>query len=193
MFYKGDHMLRTSSSRCVVLALAALFVGACESEPAPKTASEAEILSDQVAASIKNFKTTDPTLDRFFKDSQGYAVFPAVRSAAVAIGGAYGQGEVYEKGKLIGHADLSQANIGASLGGQRYAEIIFFKDEGTLATFKTTQVQFDARASAIAASAGAGTSADYQKGVAIFTLPEGGLMFQAAVGGQKFHFAPLTN
>ncbi len=183
-----------SISQCralVALPLAGLILSACSNQPTPATKSEADILSDQVYSSINNFKATDPTMDRFFRNAYGYVVFPAVRSGAVGIGAAYGQGEVYEKGKLIGHADLSQANIGASLGGQRYAEIIFFEDQGALATFKTTQVEFDARASAIAASSGAGTSANYQKGVAVFTLPEGGLMFQAAVGGQKFRFTPL--
>ena len=175
----------------VVLAAAAMLTWGCDTQPAPKTAEDARVLSDQVATSIKNFKTTDPSMDKFFNNAYGYAIFPAVRAAAVGVGGAYGQAEVYEKGKLIGYADLNQANVGASLGGQRYSEIIFFENEGSLATFKTTQVEFDARASAIAASAGAGTLANYQKGVAVFTMPEGGLMFQAAIGGQKFRFTPL--
>jgi len=182
--------MRSIYASCAVLA--ALLLAACADQPTSDTVTDAKILSDQVTAAVRNFKNTDPKMDRFFKDSQGYAVFPAVRSAAVAVGGAYGQAEVYEKGKLIGTAELSPANIGASLGGQRYAEIIFFENEGALATFKTTQVELDARASAIAASAGAGTSANYQKGVAVFTLPEAGLMFQAAIGGQKFRFTPLS-
>lgn len=184
--------MRTALYRCALLTLAPLFMTACDSQPAPKNASEAQILSDQVSSTIQHFKTTDPSMDRFFQSAYGYAVFPAVRAAAIGVGGAYGQGEVYEKGRLIGHADLKQANIGASLGGQRYAEILFFESEGALATFKTTQVEFDARASAVAAASGAATTADYQHGVAIFTLPEGGLMFQAAVGGQKFRFTPLA-
>jgi lipid-binding SYLF domain-containing protein len=183
--------MRLQTCRYVVLAAAALLVGACDTQPAPKTADDAKILSDQVASSIQKFKSTDPSMDKFFNNAYGYAVFPAVRAAAVGIGGAYGQAEVYEKGKLVGYADLNQANVGASLGGQRYSEIVFFKDDGAMSTFKTTQVEFDARASAIAASAGAATTADYQKGVAVFTLPEGGLMFQAAIGGQKFRFTPL--
>jgi hypothetical protein len=185
--------MRMSSCSCVIVAFVAFVLAGCNNQPTATKTTEMQILSDQVAAAIRNFKATDSTMERFFKDSYGYAVFPAVRSAAVGVGGAYGKAEVYERGNLIGHADLTQANVGASLGGQRYAEIVFFKDEGTLATFKTTQVEFDARASAIAASAGAATAADYQKGVAIFTLPEGGLMFQAAVGGQKFRFTPLAN
>ncbi|MGN6370919.1 MAG: hypothetical protein ACTHN5_21910 [Phycisphaerae bacterium] len=183
--------MRMRLARGVMMGMAALAIAACADQPKPETTSEAKILSDQVSAAVQRFKSTDSTMDRFFKDSYGYAVFPAVRSAAVGVGGAYGQGEVFEKGKMIGHADLSQANVGASLGGQRYSEVIFFENEGALATFKTTQVEFDARASAIAASEGAGASADYQKGVLVFTLPEAGLMFQAAIGGQKFRYSPL--
>jgi lipid-binding SYLF domain-containing protein len=183
--------MRLSNMRWVLVA-AVVMLGACQNQPTPKTVQEEQILSDQVSAAIATFKRTDPSLQRFFDNAYGYAVFPAVRSAAVGIGGAYGQAEVYERGRMIGHADLSQANVGASLGGQRYAEIIFFENEGALATFKTNQVELDARASAIAAASGAATSANYQKGVAVFTLPEGGLMFQAAVGGQKFRFTPLT-
>jgi hypothetical protein len=186
--------MRFSKTRWVLVAATAMvMLGACENQPKPQTAQEAQILSDQASAAIGNFKQADPSLQRFFDSAYGYAVFPAVRAAAVGVGGAYGQGEVYERGRLIGHADLSQANVGLSLGGQRYAEIVFFEDEGAMATFKTNQVEFDARASAIAAASGAATSANYQKGAAVFTLPEGGLMFQAAVGGQKFRFTPLNS
>lgn len=174
------------------LPLVASLLTGCSTEPKPATTEAIDNLSDQVKATINQYKTTDPTLDRFFNNAHGYAVFPSVRSAAIGVGGAYGRGEVYEKGKLIGFADLKAANVGASLGGQRYAEIIFFENEGALAAFKDPQYQFDASASAVAASKGAGTAANYQKGVAVFTLPEAGLMFQAAIGGQKFQFSPLN-
>jgi lipid-binding SYLF domain-containing protein len=170
---------------------AGLFTG-CDTSPKPTTPEAVDNLSDQVSSTIKQYKDTDPTLDRFFNNAYGYAVFPAVRSAGVGVGGAYGRGEVYEKGKLVGYADLKAANVGATLGAQRYAEVIFFENEGALAAFKDPQYQFDAAASAVAASKGAGTAANYQKGVAVFTLPEAGLMFQASIGGQKFQFTPVN-
>ena len=32
--------------------------------------------------------------------------------------------------------------------------------------------------------------ADFEDGVAVFTLTKGGLMYEAAVGGQKFSYKP---
>jgi hypothetical protein len=37
---------------------------------------------------------------------------------------------------------------------------------------------------------GAAKSADYRSGVAVFVQPKGGVMAEAAVGGQKFAFKP---
>jgi hypothetical protein len=42
------------------------------------------------------------------------------------------------------------------------------------------------RASAVAVTLGASADANYSGGVAIFTQAKGGLMYEAAVGGQKF-------
>jgi hypothetical protein len=35
------------------------------------------------------------------------------------------------------------------------------------------------------------TAGQYHKGMAVFTIAKGGLMYEAAVGGQKFSFKPL--
>jgi hypothetical protein len=36
------------------------------------------------------------------------------------------------------------------------------------------------------------TQGQYYKGVAVFTIAKGGLMYQAAVAGQKFSFTPIS-
>src|SRR4051794_12892611 len=63
-------------------------------------------LDKQVAATIKRLQTIDPGLKQLMNDAYGYAVFPAVGKAALVIGGAYGRGEVFERGKLIGYATI---------------------------------------------------------------------------------------
>jgi hypothetical protein len=45
-----------------------------------------------------------------------------------------------------------------------------------------------AQASAVAITAGASADANYDGGVAVFTMPDGGLMFEASIGGQKFKY-----
>ncbi len=139
---------------------------------------------------IAKFKQTDPDLQVFFDKAYGYAVFPTVGKAAIGIGGAHGTGVVFEQGKMIGTSKLNQLTIGFQLGGQSYSEIIFFEDKKTLDDFKKGNFEFSAQASAVAVKKGASKDADFDNGVAVFTLPKGGLMFEASVGGQKFSFEP---
>ena len=122
----------------------------------------------------------------------GYAVFPKIYKGAFGVGAAYGSGRVHKKGKYIGESKLYQLTYGFSLGAQAYSELIFFKDEDALNRFIQEKTKFSAQVSAVAATAGASTDADYSNGVAVFTLTVGGLMFEASVGGQTFEFTPAT-
>ncbi len=130
-------------------------------------------------------------MKKLFDEAQGYAVFPSVAKGAIGLGGAHGEGQVFEKGKLVGTASLSQATIGFQLGGQVYSEAVFFEDAKALNEFKEGKFKVSAQVSAVAAAEGASANAKYQNGVAIFTLAKGGLMYEASVGGQKFSYTPI--
>jgi lipid-binding SYLF domain-containing protein len=136
------------------------------------------------------FKKADPSIDTFFKDSHGYAVFPEITKGAVGIGGAAGDGTVFEGGAGVGSTSMTQVTIGLQLGGQTYREIIFFKDKAALDNFKGGNFEVSADASAIAVKEGASKAAAYNNGVAVFTMGIGGLMFEASIGGQKFTYEP---
>jgi hypothetical protein len=110
--------------------------------------------------------------------------------APVGVGGAYGKGILYERGVAVGYCDLSQATVGAQLGGQAYTEIICFETQRDVNKFKEGKLQFDAQATAVAVKSGAGANLNYRDGVAVFTRDEAGLMAEAAIGGQKFTYQP---
>jgi lipid-binding SYLF domain-containing protein len=139
---------------------------------------------------MKTFEKTDPSLQRFVQSSAGYVVFPSIGKGAVGVGGAHGTGVLFEHGKPIGEVDMTQVTVGLALGGQNYAQIIFFENQAVLDGFKEGNFALAASASAVALSAGAASTAEYEKGLAIFTATKSGLMFEASVGGQKFHFTP---
>jgi lipid-binding SYLF domain-containing protein len=141
-------------------------------------------------ATIAEFKRVDPSIQTFFDKSYGYAVFPEITKGAIGIGGARGDGTVFEGGKAIGSTVMSQVTIGLQLGGQTYSEIIFFQNKAALDSFKQGNYEFSANASAIAAKEGASKTAGYDMGVAIFTMGTEGLMFEASIGGQKFSYEP---
>jgi lipid-binding SYLF domain-containing protein len=141
-------------------------------------------------ATIAEFKRADPSMDAFFQKAYGYAIFPEITKVGIGIGGAGGDGTVFEQGQGVGSSEMSQVTVGLQLGGQTYREAIFFKDKTALDNFKRGNFEFAAGASAVAVKTGASKAADYANGVAIFTMAKGGLMFEASVGGQKFSYEP---
>lgn len=149
-----------------------------------------KVTEERSAGIIQDINAKNPRIGHFVKTAAGYVVFPDVTKGGLGLGGAYGEGVVYQNGRMIGRSTLTQGTIGPQLGGQRYTEIVFFQTESDLARFKAGDFTLAAQASAVAASAGDGVNADYSDGVAVFTLHEEGLMFEASVGGQKFTFHP---
>ena len=147
-----------------------------------------DVLNREVQAAIADFRERDPSMDKFFEGSVGYAVFPSIAKAGFIIGGAYGKGQLFRAEQYIGDASVTQGTIGLQVGGATYREIIFFKEEWRLKQFMSGNFTFSASVSAVAVTAGAAKSARYNNGVAVFTLAKGGLMLEAAVGGQKFGF-----
>jgi lipid-binding SYLF domain-containing protein len=166
--------------------------------------------ADTCAEGIALFKKSEQSAN-YFKTAYGYAVFPTIGKGGVGVGGAYGKGCVYAKGKHVGDASMTQLSIGFQLGGQGFSEIIFFQDERSFREFTGGNFEFgaDAQAVAITAAASAGasttgatagasvtkhdaaTAGAYYKGMATFTIIKGGLMYEAAVKGQKFNYKPL--
>jgi lipid-binding SYLF domain-containing protein len=160
----------------------------------PAGAQTVDVAKDvkEAQETIAVFKKTDPGLSRFFDKAVGYAVFPTVGKGAIGVGGAAGSGVVFEKGRAIGKASLTQVTVGAQLGGQTFSEVIFFETEPAFTDFKKGTLALAAQVSAVAAAKGASANAKYQNGVAVFTTGKGGLMFEASVGGQKFGFEPFA-
>ena len=166
--------------------------------------------ADSYSNTIEVFKNSDATKP-FFKNCYGYALFPTVGKGGIGIGGAYGEGQVYKKSNIVGTVSLAKLSIGFQLGGQAFSEIIFFQDKRAYSEFISGNFEFDASASAVVITAGAqakagtegvtaGASAgpatgeqakiNYIKGIAVFVHTKGGLMYEAAIGGQKFDFTP---
>jgi len=181
-------MQKFMTAAALALALGAGIVG-CSTEPKNDNA-KAELKSESSAA-LTHFKGQDAGLESLLSSAYAYAIFPSVGKGGLIVGGAYGRGEVYEQGRFIGYADISQASVGAQIGGQSFSELIVFQDAKALERFKYGKVKFSATASAVAIKSGAAATAKYSDGVVIFIDPKGGLMAEASVGGQEFSFKPV--
>ena len=169
------------------------------------TAASADEFDDTVSI----FKNAGES-GAYFGKSYAYAVFPTVGKGGLGVGAAHGSGRVYAQGKYVGDVKMNQVSIGLQAGGQAFSQIIFFEDKRAFDEFASGSYEFDATVQAVAitasatatagstgASAGtsagqndANTTGKYRKGMAVFTIAKGGLMYQAAVGGQKFKYKP---
>jgi lipid-binding SYLF domain-containing protein len=167
--------------------------------------------ADQYTDTADLFKNAGESA-ALFKNCYGYAVFPSIGKGGLGIGGAYGTGRVYAKGKYTGDVKMTQVSIGFQAGGQAYSEIIFLEDQRAYDEFTGGNFEFGADVGAVAITAAAGASAGttgasagasggkkdattvgkYHKGVAVFTIVKGGAMYEAAVSGQKFKYTPKT-
>jgi lipid-binding SYLF domain-containing protein len=168
----------------------ALIGGGCSS--VPKDKSERVALQSDGDKTLAELKQSDASLNAVLDDSAGYAVFPTIGKGGFIIGGGYGRGTLYEDGKITGYTDMSQAAIGALIGGQTFTELLVFKSPEALLKFKNGDFSFGAHASAIALNNGAAAGTEFKDGVAIFTRSNQGLMADASLNGQKFRYTPLS-
>jgi lipid-binding SYLF domain-containing protein len=166
--------------------------------------------ADEYDDALKVFRDAGESA-HFFNKSYGYALFPTIGKGGFGIGGAYGKGRVYTGGNHVGNTSMTQVTAGFQLGGQAYSQIIFFQDKHAFDAFTGGNSEFGAQATAVAITAGASASAStsgssagasatkneaattgvYYKGMAVFTVAKGGLMYEASIGGQKFSYTPL--
>lgn len=163
--------------------------------------------ADSYSETKKMFK--DAGISDMFSSSYGYALFPTIGKGGFVIGGAYGEGRVYEQGTYIGDTSMAQLTVGFQLGGTGFSQVVFFQDKRALAEFTDGEFEFGAEAQATILTAAAGASANtggssatasggknnantggsgYTNGMATFAITKGGLMYELSIGGQKFGY-----
>ena len=140
-------------SACVVAAaiIGGTVIGTgCSCSRAPEKPAEEAALASDTTASLDAFKSQDPSLQELMDKAVGYAVFPDVGKGGFIAGGSYGKGEVFEGGKKVGYADITQATFGLQAGGQSFAELILFLKPQELAKFEGEAFSLAGNVSAVA-------------------------------------------
>jgi lipid-binding SYLF domain-containing protein len=184
---KGGFM--TSKKRAlVVMAFVTGLVTGCSTGQVGK--GEGDALVKKAQASRQEWNKVDPQFEAFAKKGYGYAFFPEITKGGFVVGGARGQGVVYEKGQHIGYADLTQMSVGFQAGLQDYSQLIVFENQPAMEKFKRNEIDFGANASAVVADRGAAMGAQFVDGVAVFVRPTGGAMAEASLGGQQIAYLP---
>jgi len=181
--------MRTFALVCALAVVGGLWLSGCST--APKSQVARENLEAEARTALQTATNTDPTLQTVLDNAAGYAVFPNVGKGALIAGGAFGRGILYENGRPVGYASLTQASIGLSAGGAEYTEIVALETPEAVNNFKNGELAFTAGAKAVALRTGVAATAAYSNNILVFTMGQGGLLVDASVAGQKFSYQPL--
>jgi lipid-binding SYLF domain-containing protein len=181
---EGGAMQATTCMALVLTVVAGLLVG-CATAPASRP--ERETLLTESASALKRMSAEDPGVGALVKRGSGYTLFPTVTKGGLVVGGARGQGVLYEQGRHTAYCDLTQATVGLQAGGQTFSELLVFESKAALDRFKAGQLAFATEASAVVLKTGVSTGdIPFVEGVAVVVSPIGGAMVEAAIGGQQF-------
>jgi len=145
----------------------------------------------EARTAIKVVKKKQPASKKLFRKAYAYVVYPSVARGAFGVGGAFGEGIVFRKGKAIARSKLTQVTIGLGAGGENYVEVILFKTKEAFKAFKAGKFELNAQANAVANDQGVSAKMDFVNNVAIVTVTKQGLMANASVGGQVLSYDPL--
>jgi lipid-binding SYLF domain-containing protein len=172
-----------STGMTLVLIVVAGLLGSCATAPASREDKAA--LVAEVTSRWQQMCTEDPTVTALVQKGYGYGLFPDVGKGGLVVGGAYGRGVVYERGQHIGYSDLTQGSVGLQAGGQSFSDLLVFENKAAFDRFKAGQFGLAADASAVVLKSGVATNARFVDGVAVVVQPIGGVMVEAAIGGQQ--------
>lgn len=147
---------------------------------------------DALMMDAKEAKTAmidaNANVQELFNSSAGYAVFPNVGKGAYIIGGASGNGVVYENGAVVGYSNLKQVDVGLQVGGKAYREVLFFETQEALDKFKDGEYELSGNATAVIIEKGKSKTIKFNNGIAIATMPKAGAMVGVSVAGQRFGY-----
>ncbi len=155
---------------------------------AQKDVKEEKDLHERAMKVKQKMIEKDPTLVTLFDTAKGYAIFPSIGEGGFIIGGASGNGVVYDDNTYIGTANLKQIDVGLQAGGKTYGEVIFFESEKALEKFKNNKFELSAEISATLIKKGTAKKTKFKNDVLVFVLPKKGLMADASIGAQRFTF-----
>ena len=176
-------------SKIKALSFFLLFIGFCSLQATEElTTQEREALNSQYRETIKAFMDGNKQITSYINKSYTYVVFPKVIKGGAIIGAARANGRAFSGGKWIGDVTMTQYNIGALAGVQKYNEIIFFKTPEAFREFMKGGFEDASQFSLVPIYSGLSGDINFAKNVEVYTSSDYGLMLELSTGLQDFTY-----
>jgi lipid-binding SYLF domain-containing protein len=126
-------MEKTMTVRTVLMAfcvVATLAVSATTvSYGTAQAASTAEDLNKDADQALQSLYRTNPIAAGIAKQSRAVLVFPNIVKAGLIFGGAYGEGELKEGGRVVSYYNSFSGSWGLQAGAQSYGYAVFLMNQ----------------------------------------------------------------
>ena len=187
--------LITSRLYTGIITLMILFVSAnvtAQDQDRIMDMEKREAIKSDAMDAMSAFMRANPELEATLSNSAGYAIFPNVGKGAWILGGAAGNGIVYENGEVAGYAELRQIDIGFQFGGKAFRQLIVFQTQKALNKFKEGNFEFGGSASAVIWDEGVDKALTFEDGAGVAIMSKAGAMAGISIGGQEFDYRAVN-
>ncbi|MEM7613680.1 MAG: lipid-binding SYLF domain-containing protein [Pseudomonadota bacterium] len=172
------------SRRSLILSGAALAAG-CTG--APRTGRQ---IDAEVAASRQQLFASVAGTQSLYERSAGVLIIPNIIEGGFVLSGAYGEGALLVGDATVDYLSVTAAAFGFQIGGQSYAQAVFFTTPEALANFRQTdgwEVGVDAEVAVLEDGAAIGTStALLSQPIYQIIYGQRGLIVGASLEGAKY-------
>jgi lipid-binding SYLF domain-containing protein len=166
----------------LVASLAMFASGAALAE----SKTELEASSKKV---LNNLVAQEPAAKLAQSKAVAVLVFPSVTKAGLGIGGQFGEGVLWRKGRAVGYYNTAGASWGMQAGAQKYAYAMFFMDEKSLKSLDSTNgFEVGVGPSVVVVDSGMAkgmTSSTLTEEIYAFVFAQKGLMAGVGLQGNK--------
>jgi lipid-binding SYLF domain-containing protein len=102
----------------------------------PNTAESRHAVDASYQETLDHLYATTPGSRELVAKARGVLVFPRVISAGLVVGGAYGEGQLREHGRIDGYYRTTTGSVGWQIGAQSRSLVFLFMTEDALQKFR---------------------------------------------------------
>jgi lipid-binding SYLF domain-containing protein len=170
-------------------AITALILAAFVAMPTPALAASKADLDRDSKNVLDKLVAREPAAATLNSKAVAVLVFPSIKKAGFVVGGQYGEGVLWRKGKPTGYYSTAGASYGLQAGAQQYGYAMFFMTQKALQALDAAQgFEVGAGPSVVVVDSGMSrtmTSTTLQKDIYAFVFSQKGLMAGVGLQGNK--------
>ena len=169
--------------------LIALAVALPMAASAPAFAASKADLESSSKAALNQLVSQNPGAKALNAKAVAVLVFPTITKAGFMVGGQFGEGVLWRKGKPVGYYNTAGASYGLQAGAQQYGYAMFFMNQKALDSLNSTQgFEVGVGPSVVVVDSGMAksvTSGTLTEDIYAFIFSQKGLMAGIGIQGNK--------